>query len=74
MSGQTHEKLVYMANQIARNLALGDNPVAAMVEHIRAFWSPRMIDALVNQPDATLDPVAAQAVTQLATRAEAAGG
>ncbi len=74
MSGQTDEKLVHMANQIARNLALDDNPVAAVADHIRAFWNPRMIDALTSRPSAALDPVAAQALSRLASRAEAAGG
>lgn len=74
MTGQTDEKLVHMANQIARNLSLDEDPPAAVAEHMRAFWNPRMIEALMNQPDAALDPVVAQAVRQLAVRAEVAGG
>lgn len=73
MSGKTDEKLVNMANQIARNLALDDNPVAAVAEHIRAFWSPRMVDALASMASAALDPVAAQALALLAARVETAG-
>lgn len=74
MSAHTDDKLVYMANQIVRNLALDANPAAAVADHIRAYWSPRMIDALVNLSNAGLDPVAVQALAQLAARAEAAGG
>lgn len=36
------EKLVMMANQIARNL----KDAAATAEHIRAFWTPAMRKAL----------------------------
>ncbi len=74
MSDQTDGKLVHMANQIARNLRLDDNPVAAVADHIRAFWNPRMIETLASQQAAALDPVAAQALAQLASRADAAGG
>lgn len=37
------EKLQRMANEIARNLAaLGDAAPAAVAEHLRQFWTPRM--------------------------------
>lgn len=36
------DRLIYMANQIARNLATDGDPVAATAHHIRAFWDPRM--------------------------------
>lgn len=38
------ERLVYMANQIARNFAaLGDDVAAkATADHIASFWDPRM--------------------------------
>jgi formate dehydrogenase subunit delta len=35
-------RLIYMANQIARNLATDANPVRATAHHIRSFWDPRM--------------------------------
>lgn len=40
----SEEKLVYMANQIARNIALiGDGTAAeAVADHIDHFWDPRM--------------------------------
>lgn len=65
MSSHADEKLVHMANQIARNLTLDDNPAAAMAEHIRTFWNPRMIDGLLRQSDAALDPIAAEALARL---------
>lgn len=74
MSAETADRLVYMANQIARNLTLDDDPVAAVAAHIRAFWNPRMINGLLAQTDAALDPVAAQAIARLAARADAPGG
>ncbi|MEZ5709257.1 MAG: formate dehydrogenase subunit delta [Blastomonas sp.] len=38
------EKLVYMANQIARNFAVqgDDDAVRATADHIASFWDPRM--------------------------------
>ncbi|WP_380877847.1 hypothetical protein ACFB49_14520 [Sphingomonas sp. DBB INV C78] len=38
------EKLVYMANQIARNFAVQGEAVAvaATAEHIGKYWDPRM--------------------------------
>lgn len=74
MSTNSDAKLVHMANQIARNLALDDNPVAAVADHIRAFWSPRMIEGLKVAGDTGLDPVAALALACIAARADAANG
>ncbi|MCX7284522.1 MAG: formate dehydrogenase subunit delta [Novosphingobium sp.] len=65
MSGQTAEKLAYMANQIARNLVHDAAPVASVADHIVTFWTPRMIDILVAQGRSGLDPVAADAITQI---------
>jgi formate dehydrogenase subunit delta len=50
------DKIIAMANLIARNLAHGhDDPVKAIADHINMFWDPRMRDqlrtALENQPD-----------------------
>ena len=66
MSAHTVDKLAYMANQIARNLVHDDAPVAAVADHITAFWTPRMIDTLIAQGAAGLDPVAADAVARIA--------
>lgn len=66
MSGQTVEKLVYMANQIARNMALDDRPVASVADHIVAFWTPVMIDMLTADGRDGLDPIAADAMARIA--------
>ena len=66
MSAHTAEKLVYMANQIARNLALDAAPARAVANHIAAFWSPAMRQTLLAHGSTGLDPVAAQALALLA--------
>ncbi len=38
----TVERLVMMANQIAANQIHEPDPVAAIADHIRLFWDPRM--------------------------------
>ena len=38
----TEERLVYMANQIAREFAHVGDPAAATADHIAKFWDPRM--------------------------------
>lgn len=42
------DKLIRMANEIARNLRTqpGDQAVAATAEHIRSFWTPGMRNSL----------------------------
>ncbi len=44
------DKLVTMANQIARNLAVqGEDKVAALTaDHIARFWDPRMRLAIIK--------------------------
>lgn len=71
MSGMTtDDKLVYMANQIARNFeALGhDHAVAATEDHMLSFWDPRMkariLTLAVERAD-TLGPVASAALARL---------
>lgn len=47
------DKLQRMANDIARNLAaLGDGAPAAIAEHLRQFWTPRMRAELLALVDA----------------------
>ena len=43
------EKLVMMANQIARNLAVQgeEAAIAATADHLRRFWDPRMRAAII---------------------------
>jgi formate dehydrogenase subunit delta len=62
MSKSTTERLVYMANQIATNLATDDDPVSAMAEHIRLFWDPRMKSIILANGAAGLSPTAKQAI------------
>jgi len=68
------ERLVYMANQIARNLAAQGDDVAALAvaDHIAAFWDPRMKAQIFAMEDgeqhAGLEPIAARAVALLRDR------
>ena len=59
------ERLVYMANQIATNLAHEDDPVATTHKHIADFWDPRMKAMIIANGDKGLSPVAAAAVARL---------
>lgn len=76
MSDDTHvmsttDRLVYMAHQIARNLAtMGEaQAVTALAEHLIRFWDPRMkaqiISIAQDQPD-SLSPTVAAAVVRMA--------
>lgn len=61
-----HARLVYMANQIARNLASqGDTAADLTCQHIRDYWDPRMRAALVAGAREGLDALARKAVEQL---------
>lgn len=65
------EKLIRMANEIARNLRAqpGDQAVVATAEHLRSFWTPGMRASLIAHARAGgdgLDPIAAQALARLA--------
>jgi formate dehydrogenase subunit delta len=61
------ERLTYMANQIARNLAMQGEAEAiqATYRHMKDFWDPRMKAAILGGDRAGLDPIARQAVEQL---------
>ncbi|WP_295632596.1 formate dehydrogenase subunit delta [Novosphingobium sp.] len=65
MSVGTPERLAYMANQIATNLALTNDPVAATAEHIHSFWTPAMQRTLASEALDRLGPVARAAMIQL---------
>jgi formate dehydrogenase subunit delta len=63
----TAERVVLMANQIARNFSAQrhEAAAAAVADHIAKFWDPRMkaiIFDLAEQHAADLTPVAADAV------------
>lgn len=49
----THAKLVYMANQIARNFCALDHDAAAAAtaDHIAHFWDPRMKAGVSGEED-----------------------
>ena len=66
------ERLVYMANQIATNLATDDDPVSAVANHIRLFWDPRMKRLIQENDKAGLSAVAAAAIGRLAETQNAA--
>ncbi len=66
MSALTVDKLAYMVNQIARNMAYDGHPVASVADHIVAFWTPVMIDTMLTHGGAGLDPVAAAAMARIA--------
>ena len=75
MSDDTHvmsttDRLVYMAHQIARNIAtLGEAKAAkALAEHLTRFWDPRMkaqIIAIARANPERLSPMVAAAIAQL---------
>ncbi len=65
------DKLQRMANDIARNLAaLGDGAPAAIAEHLRQFWPPRMraeLQAMVTAGGEGLEPLVVEAVAKVRT-------
>jgi formate dehydrogenase subunit delta len=63
-------KLVMMANQIAKNVAIQgeEKAVKAIANHIQKFWEPRMRKAIIEHASKGgegLDPVALRAVQKL---------
>lgn len=73
---QPSEKLVMMANQIARNLAVqGEARAPALTaEHIMKFWDPRMRAKITEHLSAGgkgLDPMARKAIEVVASHAAA---
>lgn len=62
------KRLVYMANQIARNFAAGGESVAiaATAQHITDFWDPRMKTAILSADHSALEPIARAAIERLA--------
>jgi len=77
MSGRTLEKLIYMANQIAREFA-GQRPrdaAEATWDHLWHFWDPRMREMIVEHMrsgDEGLSDIARAAVERLAAPVEPA--
>jgi formate dehydrogenase subunit delta len=67
----SHDRLIYMANQIGKFFQSQghDKAVAGITEHIRKFWDPRMrsaITAHLEAGGAGLDPDVRSAVETLA--------
>lgn len=50
MSSHTLDKLIYMANQIAREFGFQqpDQAAEATADHLRKFWDPRMRELLLD--------------------------
>jgi len=61
------DRLTYMANQIARNLApQGEaRAVELTCQHLKDYWDPSMKAAILRAPRGGLDPIAAAAVERL---------
>jgi formate dehydrogenase subunit delta len=68
----TVERLVMMANQIAANQMHEPDPVAAMADHIRLFWDPRMKKLIREHGSEGLTPTAAAALALVAETHDAA--
>jgi len=60
-------RLIYMANQIARNFAAQgeDLAVAATADHMVKYWDPRMKAQLFAHGGEGLTPIAARALLAL---------
>lgn len=60
-------RLVYMANQIARNFAAQGEAtaIAATAEHIGKYWDPRMKAMILAYQGDELSPAARAAIEQI---------
>ena len=70
MSHSTHDRLVYMANQIGKFFQSqgGEQAVSGVAEHIKTFWDPRMLKSIFAHHDAGgagLDPAVKEAIGRL---------
>ena len=70
MAEHSHQKLVYMANQIGAFFRSQGEEAAVngTAEHIRKFWDPRMRAAIrehLKAGGAGIDPLVRQAIEQL---------
>lgn len=61
------DKLTYMANQIARNLAAQgeEEAIALTAQHLKDYWDPRMKAAILAGDRGALLPIARAAVERL---------
>lgn len=62
------EHLTYMANQIAKNLAMQGEAAAIeqTCQHLKDYWDPRMKSAILAGDRSGLEPIARAAVEKLA--------
>ena len=67
-AASTHDKLVYMANQIAKFFkSEGEaTAVAGTADHIEKFWDPRMKAAIFADDGTDLSDIARGAIEHLA--------
>ncbi len=69
----TADRLIYMANQIARNLEVegGERATDMVADHIRSFWDPlmrqRIVELAEDRPGA-LSTIAAAAIGRISER------
>ena len=73
--GGRPERLIYMANQIARFFAAQPEKAAGAANHLRSFWDPQMRAELIAWREAGgdgLEPLTAEAVDLLRAAAAAA--
>jgi formate dehydrogenase subunit delta len=61
------DRLVYMANQIARNMSTMNDmdTAAAIADHIKSFWDPRMLAGIKTADPAQLLPIVRQALAMV---------
>lgn len=69
-TGGKPDKLIYMANQIGKFWSSqgAEKAPAAIAEHIRKFWDPRMRERIASHladGGAGLDPMVRKAIEQL---------
>ena len=68
------QRLVAMANDIARYFVSEPAGIQGIADHLRKFWTPRMCEQLaahVDIDDSGLDPLAAAAIRRLAASRQA---
>ena len=75
MSREKTDKLIYMANQIARFFSSqgNDRAVAGTADHLQKFWDPAMRRDILAHLDAGgegLDPLVRKALERLRPKAD----
>ena len=75
MSRDSIDRLVYMANQIARNFASRgeEGAVAATAEHLGLFWDPGMKRKIFNRLQEGGDGLSATAIAAVRSLQRPAG-